>query len=301
MCQETQGAEKGSKYDRCVALMLNPKLIKIKSKELDIPFDNLLIGCCLEELVVFISENSKDELWIINDRTLGLGSYKRGISDMLITAYSGDKDLEVFMRELSLSVVSYFVSLDVKVKTEFPTDNHIRFTLYIQNMKVPVVLVVQYAGELDTFPREKSLMLSLENAKPVHYMAYPPEEKMAILSYDILDKLELLGDMREYIDLYDILKNETVEGRKVKESLREKCEGKSGFDMARLETLQGYGDYTYMKKKWKRVRRATKRSDLEWEEVHGLIMKFLTPIYKAMIDDEVFFGDWIPDIARFLD
>ncbi|MCR4611280.1 MAG: hypothetical protein K5644_05220 [Lachnospiraceae bacterium] len=281
--------------------MLNPNLIKKKSKELDIPFDNLLMGCCLEELLVFISENNRDDLWLINDRSLGLESYKRGFNDTLIAAYNGEDDMETFMRKLSLSVVSYFMNLGVKVKTEFLADNHIQFLLQILNMEVPVILVVQAPREVNTFPREKSFNLSLENAKAVHYMEYPLEEKAAELAFDILDKLELLNEMHEYIDLYDLLKAETVEGRKVEESLSGKCKEKPGFDMARFEKLQSYSNYTYMKKKWKRLKRATKRNDLEWEEVHGLVVKFLEPIYKAIVDEEVFFGDWIPEIARFLD
>ena len=281
--------------------MLNPNLIKIKSQELDIPYDNLLVGCCLEELVVFISENTRDELWVINDRSLGLASYKRGLSDTLIVAYNGDEDMDAYIRKLSMSVVSYFANLGIKVKTLFISDSQVRFELMILKMQVPIVLVIQMSGDVNTFPREKSMMLSLENAKSVHYLEYPLEDMAAHLSYDILDKLELIGDMREYIDLYDILRTETVEGRKAKESLAGKCALKPGFDVKRLEKLNSYSDYTYMKKRFKRIKRATKRSDLEWEPVHELIMKFITPIYQAMLDDEVFFGDWIPDIARFLD
>ena len=195
--------------------MLNPNLIKLKSKELDIPFDNLLVGCCLEDLVVFISEHYFEELWIINDKTLGLSNYKRGISDSL--------------------------------------DNNIGFSLHINKMVIPVFLIIQKLGNLETFPREKSLMLSLENAKTVHYMEYPLEEKIAELLFDILDKLELIGDLREYIDLYDILRTETVEGRKVIKVLSGKCANKNGFDSSRLEQLASYGDYTHMRKRWKKV------------------------------------------------
>ncbi len=281
--------------------MLNPNLIKLKSKELDIPFDNLLVGCCLEDLVVFISEHYFEELWIINDKTLGLSNYKRGISDTLITAYSGDEALEDFARKLSLSVVSYYMGYGVKVTTQFILDSNIGFSLHINKMVIPVFLIIQKVGNLETFPREKSLMLSLENAKTVHYMEYPLEEKIAELLFDILDKLELIGDLREYIDLYDILRTETIEGRKVIKVLSGKCANKNGFDSSRLEQLASYGDYTHMRKRWKKVRRATKRTELEWDEVHSLIMKFLEPIYKAMLSGELFFGDWIPDIARFLD
>lgn len=281
--------------------MLNPNFIKKKSKELDIPFDNLLLGLLLEEFVVFISENNKEELWIINDKTLNLDSYKRTMKDTLILAYSGDEELEVFTRKLSMSIVSHFMSMGVKVTTKFLSDSRICFELQILRMKVPIIFVIQKVGEVNSFPREKSLELTLQNGKAVDYLEYPIEEKIAELCFEILDKLELLNEMEYYIDLYDILSMEAVEGRKVKECLSNRIEDKSGFDIKRLEKLQSYKDYTFMKKKWKRVTRHTKRSELAWEDVHELIMKFIEPIYKAIINNEVFFGDWMPNIARFLD
>ncbi len=281
--------------------MLNPNLIKIKSKELDIPYENLLMGCILEETVKFIAENYKDELWVINDSALGLSSYKRSLNDTLILSYSGTEDMEGYVRKLSMSVVSYYMNLDIRVATEFLSQNTVCFRLDILKMRIPFVLVVQKTGELSTFPREKTLMLTLENAKSIHYMEYPLEERISQVVFDILDKLELLNEMNEYIDLYDILKTETVEGRKVKECLSMKCEKKSGFDMKRFEVLRSYGDYAYMKKKWKRAVRQSKRDELKWEEVHALIIKFTEPIYKAMLSNDLFFGDWIPEIGRFLD
>ncbi len=281
--------------------MLNPNLIKKKSTELDIPFDNLLLGCLLEEFVVFISENNLEDLWLINDKTLNIDSYKRGMKDTLILAYSGSEEIDVYLRKLSLSIVSHFMNLGVKVTTNFLSNNRVCFEINLLKMKIPIILFLQEAGEVQTFPREKELELSLQNGKTVTYLEYPLEERISELCFDILDKLELLNEMEKYIDLYDILQNEAIEGRKVKDCLSDKCVSKKGFDLNRFEKLKSYKNYTYMKKKWKRVVRHTKRSDLIWEDVHTLIIRFLEPIYKAYVEDTVFFGDWMPDILRFLD
>lgn len=281
--------------------MLNPVLIKKKAKEMAIPFDNLLYGCLLEEFIVFISENNHDELWVTNDNILCLDSYRRGIKDTLILTMNGDEDLEVYVRKFSLSVVSYFMNIGVPVSTSFSTENKVRFELKIDNMKIPVHLVIQKAPEISAFTKKKELKLTLQGDRSVTYLEYPIEDKVSELAFHILDKLELLGEMEMYIDLYDLLVTEPVEGRKVKECLSKKCEGKSGFDMERFETLRSYRDYPYMQKKYKRAQKRTKRNELTWKDVHVLIIRFLEPIYKAYVNNEVFFGDWMPDIARFLD
>ena len=281
--------------------MVNPKIIKKKSKELDIPFDNLLLGCILEEFVELISENHHDELWVVNGRNLGIDSYRRGIRDTLILALGKDEEMDIYARKFSLSVVSHFMNMGIKVTTNFLSDNRIKFFLDIDDMTIPVTVLIEDEKELDTFTKEKELALTFQKDRKVIYREYPIEEKVARLSFQILDKLELLNEMEMYIDLYDIIANEPVEGRRVKDRLALKCEGKSSFDMKRFERLRSYKDYTFMKKKWKKVRRSTKRVDLEWEEVHSLIITFLEPVYKALVNDEVFFGDWMPGIARFLD
>ena len=280
--------------------MLNPVLIKKKAKEIGISFDNLLYGCLLEEFIVFISENN-DELWVTNDNILGLDSYRRGIKDTLIITMNEDENIEDYVRKFSLSVVSYFANIGIPITTSFSTENRVRFELSIDNMKIPVHLVIQKAPKTSAFTKEKRLKLTLQGEREVTYLEYPIEDKVAELSFNILDKLELLGEMEMYIDLYDLLITEPVEGRKVVESLSQKCEGKKGFDMARFEKLRSYRDYPYMHKKWKRLTKRTKRKDLSWKDVHVLIIRFLEPIYKAYVNEEVFFGDWMPDIARFLD
>lgn len=280
--------------------MLNPVLIKKKAKEIGISFDNLLYGCLLEEFIVFISENN-DELWVTNDNILGLDSYRRGIKDTLIITMNEDENIEDYVRKFSLSVVSYFANIGIPITTSFSTENRVRFELSIDNMKIPVHLVIQKAPKTSAFTKEKRLKLTLQGEREVTYLEYPIEDKVAELSFNILDKLELLGEMEMYIDLYDLLITEPVEGRKVVESLSQKCDGKKGFDMARFEKLRSYRDYPYMQKKWKRLTKRTKRKDLSWKDVHVLIIRFLEPIYKAYVNEEVFFGDWMPDIARFLD
>lgn len=280
--------------------MLNPVLIKKKAKEIGISFDNLLYGCLLEEFIVFISENN-DELWVTNDNILGLDSYRRGIKDTLIITMNEDENIEDYVRKFSLSVVSYFANIGIPITTSFSTENRVRFELSIDNMKIPVHLVIQKAPKTSAFTKEKRLKLTLQGEREVTYLEYPIEDKVAELSFNILDKLELLGEMEMYIDLYDLLITEPVEGRKVVESLSQKCGGKKGFDMARFEKLRSYRDYPYMQKKWKRLTKRTKRKDLSWKDVHVLIIRFLEPIYKAYVNEEVFFGDWMPDIARFLD
>ena len=108
--------------------------------------------------------------------------------------------------------------------------------------------------------------------------------------------------MEHYQKLYEILSKYPLEGRKVQESLGALCR-KDHVKCSALvwESLSGYGTYTYMEEKWKSLLRKVKKKEPAWQEVHGLICRFLEPIWEKLMEDQIFFGDWMPQLGRFLD
>ena len=55
-----------------------------------------------------------------------------------------------------------------------------------------------------------------------------------------------------------------------------------------------------MKKKWKVFLRSIKEKEPQWEMVIERFLCFFEPIWQAVIEDFVFFGDWMPELNRFL-
>ena len=55
-----------------------------------------------------------------------------------------------------------------------------------------------------------------------------------------------------------------------------------------------------MKKRWEKYIRKQGTEDVSWETVLHRIIVFLSPVWNTMCRDEVFFGDWMPDLARYL-
>ena len=37
-----------------------------------------------------------------------------------------------------------------------------------------------------------------------------------------------------------------------------------------------------------------------WEETLDLILDFLTPVWSAFCNDEIFYDDWMPELGRFM-
>ena len=71
----------------------------------------------------------------------------------------------------------------------------------------------------------------------------------------------------------------------------------------RLETVLGYKTYGYMKKRWNRYRKECDDLDKEedsWENVMDLLKECFLPVWEAIERDEVFIGDWMPQLGRYL-
>jgi len=121
------------------------------------------------------------------------------------------------------------------------------------------------------------------------------------LFYLIRD-MELLPDMSVYDKVYGILKTEPVDGRHIQELLGEHCKKQQLLpEESRMKEILSYRDYSYMRKRWEKYLRHRKRKEPAWTEVMQVLEQFLPQMWSTLCRDEIFFGDWMPDLQRFLD
>ena len=55
-----------------------------------------------------------------------------------------------------------------------------------------------------------------------------------------------------------------------------------------------------MKKRWQQYEKIHLKEKEEWECVLNRIMTFISPVWKALCEDEIFVDDWMPELERFL-
>ena len=68
----------------------------------------------------------------------------------------------------------------------------------------------------------------------------------------------------------------------------------------RIGQISSYKEYGYMKKRWQQYAKQQKKENQSWEDVLERLCAFLTPLWKALCEDEIFFDDWMPELGRFL-
>lgn len=296
---------------------LSYEMLLEKSKETGISFSNVLGGAVLEEIVRRISVSELGEnLWLRSGTVLGIKQYKKNLVLTLEYIYiifklnRKNKEMtdQMFLTELQsnlsekvfLEKHDYGIHFELKSKIQ---KKNLMFQLVatLGEMQVPVAVKVHLLRDEKKIPKKENFICMMFPKITVYYNSYPTEGYLAEKYMEIITKLELIQDIGAYYDIYYLLEKESVDGRKVREYIEDKCEElKIAKEKDRLEMIAGYKNYTYMKKKWKVFLRSINSKEPSWEKAVERFINFFEPIWRAILEDMAFFGDWMPDLNRFL-
>lgn len=293
--------------------------LKAKSEELGIPFSNLLAGYVLETLMYLIEDSPFSLfLWLKNDHILGVGQYRKENILTLEFAYVTDplvvkRGDAVPGQKLSLKMGYVMLASILKVGKvpeirwkgrALAREGMVELEIAgeFEEMTVPVRIRVTELVESGMVPQRRMFPPFMEKGKTIPYLQYPTEIMLVEQLFLILKNMELLQEMGAYDTVYAILHAEAVDGRHIRQMLHDAC-ARDGLlpERERGDMILSYRNYTYMKKRWEKYLRHQKRAEPSWEEVMDVIAGFLPRIWYSICDDEVFFGDWMPGLGRFLD
>ncbi|SFH81775.1 hypothetical protein SAMN04487830_10953 [Pseudobutyrivibrio sp. OR37] len=284
--------------------MINRLGIKEKAEKLNIPFRNLL-SAAVSEIIIELLANGKycNELYLCNYNEFSSEIYKDSCITNIYYEYVKDLDDKMsilYMRDILKEIMTKAAMEGFAVNGSVD-DSGIILKITVDEMYIPLHLYFRkHHGSQD--PEKITLHLIAYENRKVDVLTNPKEEELSKHLLEIIEKLELINDMDHYLIAYEILSENPVNGRKVKDRLVELLNEKGiVIDDTRMKMLEGYTDYTYMKKKWKVELRQKKKSDPSWPDVNKCIVNFLSPIWEAMEKNMVFLGDWMPQLKRFLD
>ena len=292
--------------------------LKKKSRELDIPFPNLLRGYVIEDYMRRLVESEyKDYLWLGNAGALGLDSYREAKREQGLFFYYQKSSRKIPPEKLvagqTLSVELMQQMFDllylpvnpsrIRWEAQITEKNGLillSLTADYQGMKVPLTVRVTNLEDKNQMP-ERGELTYFMNGRVASYWAYSPENALCHAFYKVMDRLELIDSMESYATLNRILKTQAVSGRHVVEEMLDLSAGKTSFlKEKRMEQIAGYREYAYMRKRWEQYCKKEKLAEEPWEEVLDRILAFAKPIWKALVRNEIFFDDWMPELGRFL-
>lgn len=297
----------------------NETALKEKSEAYQIAFPNLLRGYVLEEIMQLIyTSEYRNVFWISNTKSLGIDAYREGREAALEFYYiqrpglPADKPFApgqpldwkmaslifamVFRKERSIHVSWKGRAIQVNDSFQWNLIGE------IQDMEIPIVVrLIPITWEEGLKPEEMQLRLFMYQDESVSYYHYPGDELIMTQLVEIMEKLELIPSLKTYDEMLFLLNHQVISGRRMMERLRDYADTHPKFaKKKRLEQLQGYMHYAYMRKRWIQYTNANPRCDKSWENSLELLLTFIEPLWNALCDNEVFFDDWMPELKRYL-
>lgn len=283
-----------------------------KSKEMGLPFAKLLGGAVLEEAVRRIGASEYGaRLRLKNSDVLGREQYERKLTLHLEYACVVGREQEEMEDAAILKELSNGLFLDVfgankAYGVTFAQKGSVRkgrlslqLLAQISEWKAPIVVSICLQRR-ETPSQKESICSLLSPDSRIFYYENPKEEVLRERFMEIVTKLELIQNIGAYYDVYRILEG-SVDGRKVAEAIGKQCESSlAAKEPSLLAVIAAYADYSYMKKKWKVFLRSMHGAGPSWEEAVARFIGFFGPVWEAVAGDYVFFGDWMPELNRFL-
>ena len=280
--------------------------LQAKSEEWNIPFSNLLAGFVLEEFMLrFSASEFKNRVLLRNGYMFGLEQYRKKNILKLDFFCEPDKNipeklLQMYLEKKEKSPVRWKGTVTLQ-----QSGACMELQGQFEEMKVPVTANIHFMHLGKNWGLvEKEIPFLMDGTVKIVWKEFPAELVLAKQIFVILRDMELIPDMEIYREVFFILKYETLSGRHVCELLEDMCKtGGMDPDMERVEQIFSYRDYPYMKKRWEKFCRhsaITGTETLKWEEEMERFSHFLGDMWKAVCKDEVFFGDWMPELERFL-
>ena len=289
-----------------------------RSRELAIPFADLLWGYAVEDMMLRIEQSEYREfLWLESYPILGEQVYRE----------RAERKIHFFYQESGKSMPpeklcpgqTLSQALAEQMKTEiFSSTNpqeidwtgtvseqkgwiYLNMTAEYCDMRVPLTIALHsyHADNRNSVQREEALTAIA--GEKVSYLLYAPESRIGRDVFTIMEKLELVGDMSCYYNTYRMLHSQSLNGRYVIEELERLTENLPKIKTKeRLAQIEGYRNYAYMRKRWEKYLRNHGQQPVPWEDALDLILEFLRPIWHSLCEQLVFFDDWMPELGRFL-
>ena len=281
-----------------------PREWKEKSAKLSISLADFVYGIVVEDILQRIEASYFSQYMLLqNEQALGIDAYKKKVKERL--------DFYYLQKEgrLTLSSVEVLVQELLKQENDIHWEyrleqNNNSITIYLQadyfDMQLPVTLCIE---ELFQVPKVNKTIeyVSILHSDNISCICCCKENILSENVFEMMKKLELIADMGVYATINDIIKTYALNGKQVREALLYYIEKEPKIlTMKRLEQMNSYISYGYMKKRWQQYTKRQGILEEEWNVVLERILKFVKPVWAALCNNEIFLDDWMPELERFL-
>lgn len=221
-------------------------------------------------------------------------------ADYLIKNYSNDmNDVEKMVGEIiSLSSENDFVKFQIRsleAIAEHREYSGVRVNLVglIKNTKTPFYIDFGVGDIVIPPPSKRLLPVLLYGFEKPEVLTYSLESTIAEKFDAILLRMELTGRMKDFFDIFYLASTWDFEGRKLQEAMFETLQNRgTPYERDSLDQIAEFSDNKDIMKRWDSFCKKTLKLELDFEGVLNLMVRFINPIYKAILEDKEYFEVW---------
>lgn len=279
---------------------ISTRLILKKSHDLKIPYQNLLQGVAREQVVErLFSLPDNYKVALMKTGEYGLDCYRT----------SNTKDVYVRVKEKGVEGM-YLTEMVAKLVNdgeekatieEYEDGAKVRLNIPFDKITIPVNLYIFPLKDENNDLEDVQFRLSYENDRSIPITALYVEKEIANAFAIIYDKQEFLSDMSILYNLYGYGTKRTFSGRKLMTAIEEELDKRElTLRVDRYNNLQHVLCSKSYKVKYRAFLSLGKRKEPVYEEVVTVIDKIISPVVSTILREEVFFGDYMPELQRYL-
>lgn len=284
--------------------IISARTVQEKSRQLHIPYQHLLIGCAKEWILdQLLSKLTSYNLFVKRSFQLGLDAYRHGSPRQLYISLTAEELLKDQVEEILAKCfenVSYIVD-EINQKDETYRNYRITIDVPFDKLTVPITVNLESMTEMKAQKVVYPLELLYEDARTIEITCYYPEMELAELFADAYDRMELMMDMAALDSIYYYSTTNKFDGRYLMMNIVSVME-KQGMKLSyeTLELLYRSMQSKSIASRFKGYLRSQKRTEPKYTQVYDCFYKIYDPICTTILRDEIFLGDWMPEVGRYL-
>lgn len=127
-------------------------------------------------------------------------------------------------------------------------------------------------------------------------LTYSLESTIAEKFDAIISRMELIGRMKDFFDIYYLASTCDFEGRKLQEAIYETLQNRgTPYERDTLEQVKELAKNKDILIRWNSFCMKTFELDFNFDEVIEILVKFIMPVYQAILNENECFMVWNKD------
>ena len=272
------------------------RLIKEKSKALKIPYDTLLLAAAREYIVAHIFANNEG-LYLKRHHTFGLDNYSRRMDGEIYLSMV----IDVLDEDAVKDIISKITDEDIKVFNIDDSSYRLHVTVSFDKINIPVPIIITKGNDDKGTGKIKTLKLLYENDEYVDVPCYSKERELAEMFANFSKTMELTQDMALLESMYVYGTRNNLDGRLLGSAIENMAEeGLISIDRENVKHALSALLNKDMASRYDRYLKGHMKKGPSYEEVRDVMLKLYHPVLDSLLKGQVFFGDWIKDVRRYL-